>query len=431
MVANKKRGFTIVELLIVIVVIGILAAVIIVAYSGIQKRAQGAAAQSSALQVAKKAREYSIDNNGSYPTTLATIGFTNNDTATYQYTYDNGASPKSFCITVTVGQTAYYVGQEGVPALGVCTGHTEPAGTVTPPQTFTTLTWTNRTSSGTSTAWSNIDISEDGRYLVATPQVGYLMTSNDFGVTWVTHTETYSGNWSFAKMSSDGKIVIGKGSGTNIPYISRDYGATFTSLNVASRTYGSVSISDDYAHIVLTESGSYYGIQVSHDSGTSWTRLTNPTVPGANILTGDSSISGAKVMVGNHDASTYMYVSDDYGDTWVARGPAKSWSSIAVCGVGTIAYAVQGSSGLLYKSNDGGVTWGTKGFTAIWRSIACSSDGLKLVAATSSGLYTSIDGGDNWVLQTAVDGVKYVVASSRSGVKVASVGSTTIWTGSY
>lgn len=39
-VRNKQRGFTIVELLIVIVVIGILAAIVIVAYNGVQSRAR-------------------------------------------------------------------------------------------------------------------------------------------------------------------------------------------------------------------------------------------------------------------------------------------------------------------------------------------------------------------------------------------------------
>lgn len=52
---TKNRGFTIVELLIVIVVIAILAAITIVAYNGIQNRAKTSAGQSLANTVIKKA----------------------------------------------------------------------------------------------------------------------------------------------------------------------------------------------------------------------------------------------------------------------------------------------------------------------------------------------------------------------------------------
>jgi prepilin-type N-terminal cleavage/methylation domain-containing protein len=67
---KKNDGFTIVELLIVIVVIGILAAITIVAYNGVQTRANNSAAQAAGETVAKKAEAYNAVNS-SYPGTIA------------------------------------------------------------------------------------------------------------------------------------------------------------------------------------------------------------------------------------------------------------------------------------------------------------------------------------------------------------------------
>lgn len=58
---TSNRGFTIVELLIVVVIIAILAAITIVAYNGIQNRAKTSSAQSAAANAVKKAEAYNAD----------------------------------------------------------------------------------------------------------------------------------------------------------------------------------------------------------------------------------------------------------------------------------------------------------------------------------------------------------------------------------
>src|SRR5690242_21213368 len=63
-----QSGFTIVELLIVIVVIGILAAITIVAYNGVQERATNATIKSDMANAAKKIELFKVDNGDKYPT---------------------------------------------------------------------------------------------------------------------------------------------------------------------------------------------------------------------------------------------------------------------------------------------------------------------------------------------------------------------------
>lgn len=66
MTKDTSRGFTIVELLIVIVVIGILAAITIVAYNGLQQRARDSERTTEVRAVQKAIEMYYIDE-GKYP----------------------------------------------------------------------------------------------------------------------------------------------------------------------------------------------------------------------------------------------------------------------------------------------------------------------------------------------------------------------------
>ena len=77
---RKDRGFTIVELLIVIVIIAILAAITIVAYNGIQNRAKASSAQAAVNTVIKKAEAANAaGTTAGYPT--ATSGFSSTNAA--------------------------------------------------------------------------------------------------------------------------------------------------------------------------------------------------------------------------------------------------------------------------------------------------------------------------------------------------------------
>lgn len=69
----KNKGFTLVELLIVIVVIAILAAITIIAYNGIQQRAHTSGQKTAASTLHKKVEAYYAINNA-YPTYSTTPG---------------------------------------------------------------------------------------------------------------------------------------------------------------------------------------------------------------------------------------------------------------------------------------------------------------------------------------------------------------------
>lgn len=121
---NKSKqqfhsAFTIVELLIVIVVIGILAAITIVAYNGVQDRARAATAQSDASNAAQQL-EVTNTTDDAYP--LSADDLDKSDGTTFQYSYDSSAN--SYCLTTTNGLSSYKVSSDNpTPQPGGCPGH--------------------------------------------------------------------------------------------------------------------------------------------------------------------------------------------------------------------------------------------------------------------------------------------------------------------
>jgi len=101
--ASKGSGFTIVELLIVIIVIAILAAITIVAYNGIQDRAQSTTIQSDLTNAKDKLMLYKIDN-PQYPMTAADLA--NVGIQLTRSSYDTTGNNFYYCINKTTGEFA-------------------------------------------------------------------------------------------------------------------------------------------------------------------------------------------------------------------------------------------------------------------------------------------------------------------------------------
>lgn len=125
---RKQQGFTIVELLIVIVVIGILAALVVTTFTGIQQKARDTERQTDIKAIHGQLEAYYAQN-GAYPA-MADV----NDT-TWRSTNMKGLDPEALkdpkgstqALAATVSTTSY--GYDATPgtcttAAADCTGYT-------------------------------------------------------------------------------------------------------------------------------------------------------------------------------------------------------------------------------------------------------------------------------------------------------------------
>lgn len=345
-----SRGFTIVELLIVIVVIAILAAITIVSYRGITESAREAALQAD-LKNAQTQLEVAANRTGSYPSSDDDLK--RSDGTDFEYT----GSGDSYCLTATsvaLPGKAFHVSSDGGVQSGACDGHYDgvPAEPLTGEQVakFTA-------SDGAANSYFGYSVAVDGDTALINStsennsgrKAVYVFAQSDGS--WrqqaiIQPDDTESIDWFGSSIALEGDVaVIG-----------------------AKQALGSDGLRRGAVYVYVR-------------SGEAWTQQARLTADGSSRLGASVAIVGNTIVAGDTNSSEYGSYT---GSAHVFERSGSTWSHAAKIGPG---------DGLA-----GGLFGGAVGMTK--DTIVIGATGVSATGSNIGAAYVFVRSGGGWIEQT-------------------------------
>lgn len=350
---QHRSGFTIVELLIVIVVIGILAAITIVAFNGVSQKARVALLQSDLESSTKKLEVFktTTSSSSSYPSAndcsvspaAGTICLPASPGTSYMYAFT--ASNETYCLSATNSGTTYYVSNTvRSPTVGSCppaqVAITCPTGFVVVPgnatygtSDFCVMKYEAKNVSGVATSvptgspWVNIS-QTNAMMTAAVACSGCKLITEAEWMTIVINVLSVASNWSGGSVgsgyiysghndNSPGNVLIASSDDTDSYYLTTNSG-TSSQRRTLTLTNGSV-IWDIAGNVWEWTAGQTTTTQPG-SSGYNW-RDWNAIASNGSLPVNPAPSAGAPAAVGWNTASQGLgQVYSDSSDTTHLRG---------------------------------------------------------------------------------------------------------------
>lgn len=265
---KKQAGFTIVELLIVVVVIAILAVITIVAYTGIQNRARDSSTAAQLSSAARKVELARVDNGDRYPVTITNLGLPASSGESYTYYTDPNQSV--YCLALKKGASVTSVASmtQGTYSGG-CAGATPGA-----------LAWWPMNGDGSESSGYDRSFTMQSGMLAATGQNGTTNSAVEFAassqptITPITLTGTsfaVSGWINVSVFNNTGSYaqapMLGARSSAGGFYTAMHFGLRAANSSSNPRMYMDF-LNSGQAGTTLVTTGSWYNLTYTYDQTT-------------------------------------------------------------------------------------------------------------------------------------------------------------------